>query len=133
MVGMGCWLIVFFCWRWPKEFLKEAHDGMLFRILGMLPMYRKPQQVERDPLKHTKIEEKLESVRYQGYVQPGPVVSLTSFFCVNKGPTDIRMVYNASKSGLNDVVWVPSFGLPTMDSTLRGIDSMTRSLGDLNL
>ena len=42
------------------------------------------------------------------------------------------MVYNASKSGLNDVVWVPSFGLPTVDSTLRGIDSAT-SLGDLDL
>ena len=42
------------------------------------------------------------------------------------------MVYDASKSGLNDVVWVPSFRLPTVDSTLRGIDSMT-SLGDLDL
>jgi hypothetical protein len=120
--------------RWLKEFLKEAHDGTPVRISGMLPIirYRKPQQAERDPLKQTKIEEKLESVRYQGYVKPGPVVSLTSFFCVDKGHTDIRMVYNASKSGLNDVVWVPSFGLPTVDPTLRGVDSMT-SLGDLDL
>jgi hypothetical protein len=74
----------------------------------------------------------LESVRLRGYVKPGPVVSLTSFFCVDKGPTDIRMVYDASKSGLNDVVWVPSFGLPTVDSSMRGIDS-TSSLGDLDL
>jgi hypothetical protein len=80
-----------FFWRWLKEFRKEARDGMPVRISGMLPMYRKPQQAERDPLKQTKIEKKLESVRYQGYVKPGPVVSLTSFFCVNKGPMDIRM------------------------------------------
>jgi hypothetical protein len=42
------------------------------------------------------------------------------------------MVYDASKSGLNDVVWAPSFGLPTVDLTLRGIDSFSH-LGDLDL
>jgi hypothetical protein len=88
MVGVRCLLSAVF-WRWPKEFLKEAHDGMPVRISGMLPMYRKPQQAKRDPLKWTKIEEKLEAVRYWGYVKPGLVVSLTSFFCVDKGPKDI--------------------------------------------
>jgi hypothetical protein len=51
-----------FFWRWPKEFLKEARGRTPVRISGMLPKYRKPQQAERDPLKRTKIEEKLESV-----------------------------------------------------------------------
>jgi hypothetical protein len=60
------------------------------------------------------------------------VVSLTSFFGVDKGETDVCMVYDASKSGLNDVIWAPSFCLPTADSTLHGIDSLCY-LGDLDL
>ena len=65
-------------------------------------------------------------------MRPGAVVSLTSFFSVPKDVTDIRMVYDATKSGLNDVVWVPSFGLPTVNSTLRGIEFSTY-LGDIDL
>jgi hypothetical protein len=42
------------------------------------------------------------------------------------------MVYDATKSGLNDSLWAPSFGLPTMDSTLRSIDFNTY-VGDLDL
>ena len=42
------------------------------------------------------------------------------------------MVYDASKSGLNEVLWAPSFCLSTVDSTFRSIESTTR-LGDLDL
>ena len=42
------------------------------------------------------------------------------------------MVYDALKSGLNDAICAPSFVLPTVDSSLRGIDSSTH-LGDLDL
>jgi hypothetical protein len=42
------------------------------------------------------------------------------------------MVYDATKSGLNGSLWAPSFGLPTVDSTLRSIDFNTY-LGDLDL
>jgi hypothetical protein len=79
-----------------------------------------------------KIFSKIDKIRSRGYVKRGPVVSLTSFFGVPKDVTDIQMVYDASRSGLNDVVWPPSFGLPTDDSTLWGID-MKSWLGDVNL
>jgi hypothetical protein len=37
---------------------------------------------------------------------------LTDFFSVPKGLDDIRLVYNGTSSGLNDVLWVPSFPMP---------------------
>src|SRR5210317_1039012 len=37
-------------------------------------------------------------------------------FDVPKGESDIRMVYDGSKSGLNDAIWAPWFPLPTAQS-----------------
>lgn len=37
-------------------------------------------------------------------------------FDVPKGDADIRMVYDGSKSGLNDALWAPWFPLPTAES-----------------
>ena len=68
---------------------------------------------------------KLNKVRDRRYIAPGPVTSLTSFFSVPKGDDDIRMVYDGTKSGLNDCMWVPRFGLPTIDTHLRSVDEST--------
>jgi len=40
---------------------------------------------------------------------------------VDKGDTDIRMVYNGTSCGLNDILYAPHFGLPTVCATLRAI------------
>jgi len=53
------------------------------------------------------------------------VVSLTSFFSVPKGEDDIRMVYDGTKSGLNAAMWVPRFGLLTIETHLRSIEEGT--------
>ena len=45
----------------------------------------------------------------------------THYFCVDKGKDDIRMVYNGTSCGLNDVLWAPRFGLPTVKQTLRAL------------
>lgn len=79
-----------------------------------------------------KIFLKIDNIHLRGYMKRGPVITLTSFFGVPKDVTDIQMVYDASQSGLNDVVWAPSFGLPTVDSTLWGIDTKSW-LGDMDL
>ena len=42
------------------------------------------------------------------------------------------MVYDGMSSGFNDLVWAPSFGLPTIDSMLRSVDNDTW-LGDLDV
>jgi len=54
------------------------------------------------PVVHELMKEKLKSVRDRRYVKAGQVKSLTSFFAVPKGEDDIRMVYDGTKSGLND-------------------------------
>jgi hypothetical protein len=53
------------------------------------------------------VRKKLTKVRERRYIAPGYVVSLTSFFPVQKGEHDIQMVYDGSVSGLNDAMWVP--------------------------
>jgi hypothetical protein len=42
------------------------------------------------------------------------------------------MVYDATRSGLNDALWSPNFGLPTVESLLRGEEFGTW-MGDINL
>ncbi len=49
--------------------------------------------------------------------------SIIRYFAVPKGEEDIRIVYDATASGLNDHVWTPSFWLPTIDSLLRSLDT----------
>ena len=44
---------------------------------------------------------KVGKVRARGYIGIGTIKSLTGYFCVPKGETDIRLVYNATKWGLN--------------------------------
>jgi hypothetical protein len=60
------------------------------------------------------------------------VTSLTGYFAVLKGPEDIRMVYDASKSGPNKALWAPNFSLPTKEDMLNGV-SPTSWMGDLNV
>ena len=64
---------------------------------------------------------KVDKVRSRDYIEYGWVKSLTHMFYVEKGLTDIRMVYNGTSSGLNDVLWAPHFGLPIMQHTLRSL------------
>jgi len=51
----------------------------------------------------------------------GHVRALTSFFTVPKGDRDVRVVYNGTKSGLNDCLWAPWFRLPTVEQHLRAV------------
>ena len=75
---------------------------------------------------------KLATVREKGYIQPGHVESLTGYFAVPKGTSDIRMVYDATRSGLNAALWTPSFALPTADD-LTDLISSDSWLMDLDM
>ena len=70
----------------------------------------------------SKVKQKVSKVRKRGYIVRGLIKSFTSFFEVAKGADDIRMVYNATSSGLNEAVWAPWFSLPTVESHLRVVD-----------
>jgi hypothetical protein len=96
------------------------------------PAGSRPQKPEKDELRREQMKVKLEKVRRLGYISPGSVDSLTSYFSVPKGGSNIRMVYDGTKSGLNDAMWAPWFALPTVEAHLRGVGSDT-FMGDIDI
>jgi len=121
-----------FFWRWPEEHGKAARYGYPLFIQSPLPSYKRPQPLERDPSIRQQVQDKLLSVREKKYIDKGEVRSLTSYFSVPKGDKDIRMVYDATKSKLNGSLWAPNFGLPTIDTMVRGIKEESW-LGDIDI
>jgi hypothetical protein len=63
----------------------------------------------------------LQKVRSKGYLASGHGKALTSFFTVLKGDSDVRLVYNGTKSGLNACLWAPWFRLPTVGQLLCAV------------
>ena len=120
-------------WRWPSTVIRSVRDGTkLFVDWDKMPRYMKKQNWPKDEIEKEKMEAKIRKVRERQYVQPGFVKSLTGFFAVPKAGTDIRLVYDATKCGLNDALWAPNFFLPTVDSILRNA-SETSWFGDIDL
>jgi hypothetical protein len=70
-------------------------------------------------------------MRKRRYIVPGLVESLTSVFVVEK-VDDIRLVYTAAESGLNDAMVVPRFSLPTIHTHLRAVEEGTH-MADLDV
>jgi hypothetical protein len=116
-------------WRWPEEYLATARDGIKPRFKGKPPRWVKPQRVPTDDRKLQLTREKIQKVRTRGYVAAGKVMALMNVFDVPKGDDDIRLVYDGTKSKLNDHLWAPWFPLPTVESLLRSVGPATW-LGD---
>ena len=81
------------------------------------------------------MREKLSSVLKKQYISiEENVKSLTHFFPVaktwkgegsEKQVDEIRMVYDATKSGLNEAVGAPWFAMPNVDCHLRAVEAGT--------
>ncbi|KAL7565118.1 hypothetical protein ACA910_005125 [Epithemia clementina (nom. ined.)] len=69
------------------------------------------------------ISEKILDVRMKGYVAPGTCTATKNFFAVPKGDSDIRMVYDGTKSGLNESLYAPWFPLPDTEGLIRTLDN----------
>ena len=120
-------------WRWPRRYRKAVRDGTpLFIHPNLLPNYWKRQSWPSDADQRSKLKDKVSIPRGRRYITRGYVKSLTGFFAVPKGDNDIRIVYDASKCGLNDALWCPNFFLPTIDSVLRNASADTW-FGDIDL
>ena len=119
-VGSAC-----FYWRWPACYQSVIRDGMQVLLSTSPPEYRQAQKDERDKGVKQLVIKKLNHARERKYIGPGTVRSLMSFFSVSKGDDDIRMVYDASKSGLNETIWIPRFPLPTIATHLRAVECGT--------
>ena len=68
-----------------------------------------------------KIKEKLQKVIEKGYIEITDiqmVESIMYMFDVVKGD-DMCIVYDGSKSGLNNALWAPQFALPTINRMTR--------------
>lgn len=65
------------------------------------------------------------------YISEGYVESLSTFFCVPKGESDIRIVYDMTKCGLNAPLWSPRFYLPTPDAVFDAIE-YSSWMGDID-
>ena len=79
-----------------------------------LPLYSKPQQLSKDTVTRERVKAKVNEVRSRGDINTGGVKSTTGFFDVPKGDSDIRMVYDATKCGLNAALWTPNFFYPPL-------------------
>jgi hypothetical protein len=121
-----------FFWCWPKVHQKAARIGYPPYVQSALPAYMCPQPYEKNAAVRQKVTEKLLTVRRKHYITKGTVKSLTSFFSVPKGEKDMRMVYDASKSSLNKSLWAPNFGLPTVETLVKGLDEFGW-MGDLDI
>jgi hypothetical protein len=112
-------------WNFKKNQQITMRDGIVLWMKGRMDPWLVPQRLPRNPADIPKVIEKLCVAREKGYIDIGVVHSLISFFEVPKGLTDIRMVYDGTKSGLNDMLWAPWFPLPTVDSLLRSVEPGT--------
>ena len=131
-MGIRCWKYsTLFFWRWPSEYKKDVRDGLEVCVEDQLPEYWARQQWPEDKSKREQLK-KLHKPVSKNYITRGFIKSLIAFFEVLKGENDIRIVYDAKKSGLNESIWAPNFLLPTVESVLRNADSDTWS-GDIDL
>ena len=55
------------------------------------------------------------------YLGEGSIKSLTAFFDVPKGTSDIRIVYDGAVNGFDDSIEVPKSGMPTIKTHLRSM------------
>jgi hypothetical protein len=134
--GAGSRLIFF---RFPLRYRRIARDGVPIHFEGPGPTTKEPQPRISDPARREKVKGKLRKVLSRRYILTTglDILSFIKYFDVPKGVDDIRMVYDATANGLNDVVWVPSFWLPTIESVVRALDSTSwmadRDISDMFL
>ena len=125
--------------RYPIRHHSLARDGCKVYFEKPGPSTKQTQPKFTDPEIQAKVAEKVMKVVKRKYVvgTTVPLSSLIKYFAVPKGEDDIRIVYDATASGLNKCVWAPSFWLPTVDSLLRALDSDSwmadRDIGDMFL
>ena len=110
-----------FFWMWPPEYQSDIMLGQPHFLTGDFGVFTKAQRPAKIPAQHKLMRTKVVQVRKRNYIEPGSVKSLLHYFCVSKGIDDIRMVYNGTGCGLNEAIWAPRFGLPTVRQTLRSL------------
>jgi len=112
-------------WRWSNDVFKYAKSGFLPCILDQLPKSTKAVSTPKQPI-FDKIYSKIKKALQRGYLKIESdhknVMNVIDYFGVEKGESDIRVVFNGTSCGLNDAVWAPNFWLPTSKSMVRALN-----------
>ena len=103
-------------WRWPKYIRHEFKDICELFVKGKLPKFTKKQSMSVDKLEFYTVKKKIEKVQNRRYITSGTVLRLTTFFQVPTGYSDIRLVYDLTACGLNDVLWDTKFWMPSVEN-----------------
>lgn len=130
-----------FFWRWHKEIRNEARDGLHVHIVDplTLPHSKLPQRLPKTEAGRILCAKVSKPVN-KGYIEPGfvhnlsqyfPVPKVKEFFSGQEVVTDWRVVYDFTKSCLNDHIWSPNYPLPTQEAVLRQTDHAS-FLGDID-
>jgi hypothetical protein len=109
-------------WRWSVEYHKQIRHEIPLWYRGTAQRNFLSQSKEKDTEVRQSIGAKLMKVFVRRYFMYGMILSLTSFFYVPKGNTDVRLVYNGTSSGLNAHLWAPWFALPNICALLRALE-----------
>ena len=112
-----------FFWRWPKDYQAKIQYGVPVWFKSEVKRWTCKQKRVPSGIVASLIRDKLNNIRTKGYVEKGEICSLMSYFNVPKGKDDIRMVYDGTKSGLNESLWAPWFPLPTVEGLIRSLDA----------
>ena len=113
-----------FFWRWPPDYQETARIGLAPMFNAKAPTNRDRQPPYGEEETKQKVRSKLQAVIDKGYIEITDielVEAMMFMFHVPKGETDIRMVYDGTKSGLNDALYSPWFALPTVDTMTRWV------------
>jgi hypothetical protein len=111
-------------WRWPKDYIETTGIGIAPMFDLDLPSNQDKQPSYEEDEVRVKVKTKLEKILAKGYIKLVDielVEAMMFMFHVQKGPEDIQLVYDRTKSGLNESVFVPWFALPTIDSMSRWV------------
>jgi hypothetical protein len=106
-------------WRWPKNYIEMARIGIAPMFDSDPPSNQDKQPPFEEDEVRVKVKAKLEKILAKGYIELVDIELLEAMMFmlhVQKGPEDIRLVYDGTKSGLNESVFAPWFALPTIDS-----------------
>ncbi|OEU18475.1 hypothetical protein FRACYDRAFT_236751 [Fragilariopsis cylindrus CCMP1102] len=112
-----------FFWRWPPDYQDVVREGLLPMFDTDPPSNSDRQPPYDDDKIREQVKKKVDSVMMKGYVDLVDIKQIEAYmymFHVPKGD-DIRMVYDGSKSGLNNALWAPWFSLPTIDAMSRWV------------
>jgi len=113
-----------FFWRWPADYQSAVRVGVPPMFISDPPANQSRQPEYEDGETMELVKRKLMKVLDKGYIVRTDTKEITAFmfmFHVPKGESDVRIVYDGSRSGLNETIYAPWFALPTVNSMARGL------------